>query len=146
LFDIHRLSWSDELLAAFGIPRALLPEVLPCTAEFGTTDVAHFGGAIRISGVAGDQQAALVGQAGFAPGLAKNTYGTGSCVVLNTGDRIVRSEHGLLATVAFGFEPGRAAYALEGSIFVHGAAVQWLRDGLGIIEHSSDIERLAREV
>ncbi len=131
---------------AFGIPRALLPEVLPCTAEFGTTAVAHFGGAIRIAGVAGDQQAALVGQAGFAPGLAKNTYGTGSFVVLNTGDRVVRSEHGLLSTVAFAFEPGRATYALEGSIFVTGAAVQWLRDGLGIIERSSDVERLAREV
>jgi glycerol kinase len=146
LYDIHRLQWSDELLALFGIPRALLPDVLPCTAEFGTTDVAHFGGAIRIAGVAGDQQAALVGQAGFAPGLAKNTYGTGSFVVLNTGDRVVRSEQGLLSTIAFAFEPGRAMYALEGSIFVTGAAVQWLRDGLGIIERSSDVERLAREV
>jgi glycerol kinase len=146
LFDIHRLQWSDELLALFGIPRALLPEVLPCTAEFGTTDVAHFGGAVRITGVAGDQQAALVGQAGFEPGLAKNTYGTGSFVVLNTGERVVRSEHGLLSTVAFAFEPNRATYALEGSIFVTGAAVQWLRDGLGIIERSSDVERLAREV
>ena len=146
LFDIHRLQWSDELLAAFGIPRALLPEVLPCTAEFGTTAVAHLGGAVRITGVAGDQQAALIGQAGFAPGLAKNTYGTGSFVVLNTGDRVVRSEQGLLSTVAFAFEPGRATYALEGSIFVTGAAVQWLRDGLGVIEHSSDVERLARDV
>jgi glycerol kinase len=145
LFDIHRLCWSDELLAAFGIPRALLPEVLPCTAEFGTTGVAHLGGAIRITGVAGDQQAALVGQAGFEPGLAKNTYGTGSFVVLNTGDRVVRSEQGLLATVAFAFEPHHATYALEGSIFVTGAAVQWLRDGLGIIERSSDVERIARE-
>jgi glycerol kinase len=146
LFDIHRLQWSDELLAAFGIPRALLPEVLPCTAEFGTTAVAHFGGAIRIAGVAGDQQAALVGQAGFELGLAKNTYGTGSFVVLNTGDRVVRSEHGLLSTVAFAFDLERATYALEGSIFVTGAAVQWLRDGLGIIERSSDVEQLAREV
>jgi glycerol kinase len=146
LFDIHRLAWSDELLAAFGIPRAILPDVLPCTADFGLTAVAHFGAAIRIAGVAGDQQAALVGQAGFDAGLAKNTYGTGSFVVLNTGDRVVRSEHGLVATVAFAFEPGRATYALEGSIFVTGAAVQWLRDGLGIIERSSDVERLAREV
>ncbi|HYW53418.1 MAG TPA: glycerol kinase GlpK [Dongiaceae bacterium] len=146
LFDIHHLRWSDELLAAFGVPRALLPEVLPCTAEFGTTAVAHFGGAIRIAGVAGDQQAALVGQAGFAPGLAKNTYGTGSFVVLNTGDHVVRSQHGLLSTVAFAFEPNRATYALEGSIFVTGAAVQWLRDGLGIIERAADVERLAREV
>jgi glycerol kinase len=146
LFDIHRLQWSDELLALFGIPRALLPEVLPCTAEFGTTAVAHFGGAILIAGVAGDQQAALVGQAGFEAGLAKNTYGTGSFVVLNTGAQVVRSEQGLLSTIAFAFEPGRATYALEGSIFVTGAAVQWLRDGLGIIERSADVERLAREV
>jgi glycerol kinase len=146
LFDIRELRWSDELLAAFDVPRALLPEVLPCTAEFGTTIAEHFGGWIRIAGVAGDQQAALVGQAGFAPGIAKNTYGTGSFVVLNTGDRIVRSEHGLLATVAFAFEPRRATYALEGSIFVTGAAVQWLRDGLGIIQRSSDVEALAREV
>jgi glycerol kinase len=146
LFDIHRLQWSDELLEVFRIPRGILPEVLPCTAEFGTTAVEHFGGAIRIAGVAGDQQAALIGQAGFTPGLAKNTYGTGSFVVLNTGDRVVRSEQGLLSTIAFAFEPGRATYALEGSIFVTGAAVQWLRDGLGIIERSSDIERLAGEV
>jgi glycerol kinase len=146
LFDIHRLQWSDELLAAFGIPGAILPEVLPCTADFGTTAVEHFGGAIRIAGVAGDQQAALAGQAGFVPGLAKNTYGTGSFVVLNTGDRVVRSEQGLLSTIAFSFEPGKATYALEGSIFATGAAVQWLRDGLGIIERSSDVERLAREV
>jgi glycerol kinase len=146
LFDIRELRWSDELLAAFDVPRALLPEVLPCTAEFGTTATEHFGGWIRIAGVAGDQQAALVGQAGFEPGLAKNTYGTGSFVVLNTGDRIVRSEHGLLATVAFAFEPRRASYALEGSIFATGSAVQWLRDGLGIIERSSDVEALAREV
>ena len=146
LFDIHRLAWSYELLGAFGIPRAILPEVLPCTADFGTTTVEQLGGAIRIAGVAGDQQAALVGQAGFTAGLAKNTYGTGSFVVLNTGERIVRSEHGLLATIAFAFEPGRATYALEGSVFVTGAAVQWLRDGLGIIERSSDVERLAREV
>jgi glycerol kinase len=146
LFDIHRLCWSDELLAAFGVPRAVLPEVLPCTADFGTAAIEHFGGRIPIGGVAGDQQAALVGQAGFEPGMAKNTYGTGSFVVLNTGERVVRSKHGLLATIAFAFEPGHARYALEGSIFATGAAVQWLRDGLGIIEHSADVERLAREV
>jgi glycerol kinase len=146
LFDIRRLAWDDELLAAFGIPRTMLPDVLPCTAAFGTARAEFLGAAISIAGVAGDQQAALVGQAGFAPGIAKNTYGTGSFVVLNTGERIVRSEHGLLSTVAFAFEPKRATYALEGSIFVTGAAVRWLRDGLGIIERSSDIEALAREV
>ncbi|HEY4439030.1 MAG TPA: glycerol kinase GlpK [Candidatus Elarobacter sp.] len=144
LFDIHRLEWSDELLAALDIPRAILPEVLPCTADFGTTTL--FGEAIRICGVAGDQQAALVGQAGFDAGVAKNTYGTGSFVVLNTGAQVVRSEHGLLATVAYAFERARATYALEGSVFVTGAAVQWLRDGLGMIERSADVEALARSV
>ncbi len=119
--------------------------MLPCSADFGTTAVELFGGAIPIAGVAGDQHAALVGQAGFARGLAKNTYGTGSFILLNTGAAPVRSEHGLLTTIAFALEPGRAAYALEGSIFVTGAAVQWLRDGLGLIERSSDVERLARE-
>jgi glycerol kinase len=146
LFDIHRLTWSDELLAALDIPRALLPEVLPCTADFGVTEPALFRRSIRIAGVAGDQQAALVGQAGFAAGLAKNTYGTGSFVVLNTGERVVRSERGLIATIAFGFERTRVTYALEGSIFVTGAAVQWLRDGLGIIAGAEDVEALAREV
>ncbi len=146
LFDIHRLAWSDELLAALNIPRALLPEVLPCSADFGTTAVELFGGAIPIAGAAGDQHAALVGQAGFECGVAKSTYGTGSFILLNTGDAPVRSSHGLLATVAFALEPGRATYALEGSVFVTGAAVQWLRDGLGLIERSSDVERLAREV
>jgi glycerol kinase len=145
LFDIERLTWSDVLLETFGIPRALLPEVVPSSADFGLSRPELFGGPIRIGGVAGDQQAALAGQAGFARGLAKNTYGTGSFVVLNTGDAIVRSRSGLLSTIAFGFEPGRVSYALEGSIFVTGAAVQWLRDGLGIIERSSDVEVLARE-
>ena len=129
LFDIHRLQWSEELLRALNIPASLLPEVLPSSADFGTTATDHFGGAIPIGGVAGDQQAALVGQAGFAPGMAKNTYGTGSFVVLNTGEHVVRSTQGLLATIAFALEPGKATYALEGSIFVTGAAVQWLRDG-----------------
>jgi glycerol kinase len=146
LFDIHRLRWSEELLRALNVPASLLPEVLPCVADFGTTVTDHFGGAIPIGGVAGDQQAALVGQAGFAPGMAKNTYGTGSFVVLNTGERIVRSTQGLLSTIAFALEPGKATYALEGSIFVTGAAVQWLRDGLGIIERSDEIEALARQV
>ena len=146
LFDIERLTWSDELLATFGVPRAVLPDVLPSSADFGSSRPELFGASIAIAGVAGDQQAALLGQAGFTRGLAKNTYGTGSFVVLNTGDTIVRSETGLLSTIAFGFEPGRVSYALEGSIFVTGAAVQWLRDGLGIIERSADIETLAREV
>ena len=145
LFDIHRLRWDDELLSALQIPRALLPEVLPCTAAFGTTDPALFGGAIAIAGVAGDQQAALIGHAGFGAGIAKNTYGTGSFVVLNTGERVVRSTHGLIATIACGFAPDSVTYALEGSVFVTGAAIQWLRDGLGIIAHAGDTARLARE-
>jgi len=146
LFDIQALRWSDELLAAFGIPRAMLPEILPSSADFGTALPEMLGGPIRIAGVAGDQQAALAGQAGFAPGVAKNTYGTGSFVVLNTGERVVRSTHGVLSTVAFAFERGRATYALEGAILSTGSAVQWLRDGLRLIERSSDVERLAREV
>jgi glycerol kinase len=146
LFDIHALRWSEELLAALDIPESILPDVLPSCADFGMSAPDLFGGAIRIGGVAGDQQAALVGQAGFEEGLAKNTYGTGSFVVLNTGSRVVRSEHGLLSTIAFALEPGKAAYALEGSIFVTGAAVQWLRDGLGVIARSGEVEALAREV
>jgi glycerol kinase len=146
LFDLEKLAWSDELLALFDIPRAMLPEALPSLATFGATDPQLFGTSLPITGIAGDQQAALAGQAGFAPGLAKNTYGTGSFVVLHTGSKIVRSAHGLLATVALGTAPGQATYALEGSIFVTGAAVQWLRDGLGIIKTAADIELLAAQV
>jgi len=146
LFDLRALQWSDEMLAALNVPRALLPEALPNTAAFGTARPELLGAAIPIAGVAGDQQAALVGQAGFAKGLAKNTYGTGSFVVLNTGDAVVRSDAGLLSTVAFAFDRQKATYALEGSIFVTGAAVQWLRDGLRVIAASSEIEVLARSV
>lgn len=144
LFDIHAVRWSDELLHAFNVPAAVLPEVLPCTADFGTTTL--FGAPIRIGGVAGDQQAALLGQAGFETGIAKNTYGTGSFLMLNTGDRVVRSKEGLLATIAFGLQPGQVTYALEGSVFITGAAIQWLRDGLQLFKESADAERLASEV
>jgi glycerol kinase len=144
LFDIHDLRWSEELLQTFDIPQAVLPDVLPCTADFGVTTL--FDTPIRLGGVAGDQQAALLGQAGFTAGLAKNTYGTGSFLMLNTGDRAVRSSEGLLTTIAFAFTPGRATYALEGSVFITGAAVQWLRDGLQIVSDASQIEALAREV
>lgn len=144
LYDIHALRWSEYLLREFEIPESVLPDVLPCTADFGRTDL--FGTPVRIAGVAGDQQAALLGQAGFAPGIAKNTYGTGSFLMLNTGDRVVRSREGLLATIAFAFQPGSATYALEGSVFVTGAAVQWLRDGLQILSNSADVEALASEV
>jgi glycerol kinase len=144
LFDIENVCWSAELLTAFDVPAGVLPEVLPCTADFGSTSA--FGSPIRIGGVAGDQQAALLGQAGFEPGIAKNTYGTGSFLMLNTGDRIVRSRTGLLATIAFGFDPGKVTYALEGSVFVTGAAVQWLRDGLHMFAGASDIEGVAAQV
>ncbi|HKU67680.1 MAG TPA: glycerol kinase GlpK [Candidatus Baltobacteraceae bacterium] len=143
LFDIHTLRWSDELLRAFDVPASVLPDVLPCTADFGTTDL--FGTPVRIAGVAGDQQAALLGQAGLQPGIAKNTYGTGSFLMLNTGDRVVRSKEGLLSTIAFGFERDRVAYALEGSVFVTGAAVQWLRDGLQILSESAEVEAVAAQ-
>ena len=146
LFDIRELTWSDELLAIFRVPRTVLPEVLACTADFGMTTAASLGARVPIAGVAGDQQAALAGQAGFAAGIAKNTYGTGSFVVLNTGERIVESAHGLLTTIAFAFDARSATYALEGSVFVTGAAVQWLRDALGIIAHSGEIEALAASV
>jgi len=145
LFDLETLSWDDELLSIFGVPRAMLPEARPSIASFGACDPSLFGAPIPICGIAGDQQAALFGQAGFRTGLAKNTYGTGSFAVLNTGDRIVRSAHGLLSTVAYS-TASTACYALEGSVFVTGAAVQWLRDGLGIIANSSEIESLAAGV
>jgi glycerol kinase len=145
LFDIHRLAWSDELLGRFNIPRAVLPQVLPCTADFGASSPDAFGIPVRIGGVAGDQQSALIGQAGFTRGLAKNTYGTGSFVMLNTGQTPVDGTRGLLTTIAFAFDSNHVHYALEGSVFVTGAAVQWLRDGLQIIESAAEIETLARE-
>ncbi|MBV8151462.1 MAG: glycerol kinase GlpK, partial [Candidatus Eremiobacteraeota bacterium] len=146
LFDIERLAWSDELLRAFEIPAAILPQTLPSLCDFGTTASELFGAAVPIAGIAGDQQAALVGQAGFRPGIAKCTYGTGGFIVLHTGERIVHSSSGLLATIAIGLEKNRATYAFEGSIFIAGAAVQWLRDGLGVIAHSNDVEALAAQV
>jgi glycerol kinase len=146
LFNLRTLEWDDELLRIFDVPRAILPEVRPCVADFGAVDPSVFGGAVPIAGVAGDQQAALAGQAGFAKGLAKNTYGTGSFVMLNTGDEIVSSKNGLVSTVGFSAQRGVATYALEGSIFVTGSAVQWLRDGLGIIATSAEIEPLAARV
>lgn len=146
LFDIHELQWSDELCDMLNVPKAVLPDALPCAAHFGTADASLFGDPISICGVAGDQQAALIGQAGFRDGVAKNTYGTGSFLMLNTGTSSVSSASGLLTTIAFAFEGNRPTYALEGSVFVTGAAVQWLRDGLRMIERASDIEALAGEV
>jgi glycerol kinase len=142
LYDIHKSAWSDDLLKLFNVPRALLPDVLDCAADFGMTDPALFGHAVPITGVAGDQQAATIGQACFAPGMVKATYGTGCFAMLNTGDSPVTSKNRLLTTIAYRLD-GKVTYALEGSIFVAGAAVQWLRDGLGIIERADQTGAMA---
>ena len=142
LFNIHTQDWDDGLLELFDIPRSLLPDVLDNAAEFGETESALFGGPIPIRGMAGDQQAAAIGQACLSPGMIKSTYGTGCFILLNTGETPVRSEHKLLTTTAYRFG-GAAHYALEGSIFIAGAAVQWLRDGLGIIQDAAETEALA---
>jgi glycerol kinase len=132
LYDIHANAWSDDLCALFGVPRAMLPDVRDCAADYGVTGPALFGAAIPIRGMAGDQQAALMGQACFAPGMMKSTYGTGCFAILNTGSRPVASRHRLLSTIAYRLG-GETAYGLEGAIFIAGAAVQWLRDGLRIV-------------
>jgi glycerol kinase len=142
LYDIARNRWDEELLGLMKVPAALLPEVKDSADDFGTTDKALFGAEIPIRGVAGDQQAATVGQACFAPGAIKSTYGTGCFAVLNTGDRLVRSKNKLLSTIAYRLD-GKTTYALEGSIFVAGAAVQWLRDGLKIIRRAAETGELA---
>ncbi|MFU8857293.1 MAG: glycerol kinase GlpK [Deferrisomatales bacterium] len=145
LFDIHRLDWDEELLELFRVPRAVLPEVRPSAGFFGETDREVFGRPIPVTGVAGDQQAALFGQACFEPGTAKNTYGTGAFVVMNTGERPVLG-HGVLTTLAWQLGDRPPVYALEGSIFIAGAAIQWLRDGLGLIGTAPEVEGLARSV
>ncbi len=145
LFNIHTLQWDDELLKLLDVPRAMLPEVKSSSEVYGHTDSSLFGAAIPIAGDAGDQQAALFGQACFEAGSAKNTYGTGCFMLLNTGAKAVPSEKGLLTTVAWKIG-GKTTYALEGSVFVAGAAVQWLRDGLKAIQSSADVERLMGEV
>lgn len=145
LFNIHTLDWDDELLALLDVPRAMLPEVRSSSEVYGQTDPALLGVAVPIAGVAGDQQAALFGQACFEPGAAKNTYGTGCFMLLNTGSTPVPSEKGLLTTIAWKIGD-TTTYALEGAVFVAGAAVQWLRDGLKAIEASADVERLMAEV
>lgn len=145
LFDINRLRWSKELCDLFGVPLEILPEVRPSAGDFGKTVTSFFGKAVPITGVAGDQQAALFGQGCCAAGQAKNTYGTGAFLLLNTGKKVPRPGEGLLATVACD-ERGGAAYALEASIFVAGAALQWLRDGLGILFNAAESERLAQSL
>ena len=147
LFDIHSGTWSPELATILGVPLDALPEIVPSYGEIARTDPATFLGLdIPIAGIAGDQQAALVGQAGFAPGAAKCTYGTGSFLLVNTGDLAVATSSGLLTTVALGRPDGSLTYALEGAVFVTGSAVQWLRDGLEIIESASETQAIAESV
>jgi glycerol kinase len=147
LFDIHRLRWDEELLSLVGVPAAVLPEVRPSSGVFGETAPELFGRPVPIAAIAGDQQAATFGQACFEPGQAKNTYGTGAFLLLNTGSAARASEHGLLSTVGWQLAPGTAAtYALEGSVFSAGSAVQWLRDGLKAIAAAPDVEALAASV
>ncbi|MGQ9629350.1 MAG: glycerol kinase GlpK [bacterium] len=145
LYNIYNLRWDEEILREFGIPRSMLPEVRPSSAVYGYTDPSIFGAEIPIAGMAGDQQAALFGQACFSPGLAKNTYGTGCFMLMNTGEGAIHSKGGLLTTIAWGVNE-RVEYALEGSIFIAGAAVQWLRDELRVIESSSESEIVASSV
>ncbi len=142
LFDIHKGRWDDELLALLGVPRAVLPDVLDCCAPFGMTDPDLFGAPIPICGIAGDQQAALIGQACFSPGLLKATYGTGCFALLHTGETAVPSQNKLVTTIAYQLG-GVRHYALEGSIFVAGAAVQWLRDGLRVVQSAAETGALA---
>ncbi|MFY9886797.1 MAG: glycerol kinase GlpK [Streptosporangiaceae bacterium] len=147
LFDLADGQWSAELCELFGVPPHALPEVVPSTGVAGHTDPGAFLGlSVPIAGIAGDQQAALFGQACFSPGAAKCTYGTGSFVLVNTGPEVVRSKAGLLSTVAWMAADGELTYALEGSVFVTGAAIQWLRDGLGLIDHAGQSEALASSV
>jgi glycerol kinase len=144
LLDIRTGAWDDDLLRLFGIPRAMLPEVRDNAADFGATDAQIFGAPIPVRGMAGDQQAATIGQACFAPGMLKSTYGTGCFAVLNTGDECIASRNRLLTTVAYQLG-GKRTYALEGSIFIAGAAVQWLRDGLKVIPNAQSSGPMAKE-
>lgn len=145
IYNIHQLDWDDELLKVLDIPRAMLPEVRSSSEVYGETTAELFGSPIRIAGIAGDQQAATFGQGCFTPGQAKNTYGTGAFMLLNTGEKPVPSENNLLTTIGWGLN-GRVTYCLEGAIFIAGAVVQWLRDGLRVIESSGDVEELAATV
>ncbi len=146
MFNIYELKWDEELLDILGVPKSMLPEVRPSSEIYANTIDSHFfGREVPIAGVAGDQQAALFGQACFEAGMAKNTYGTGCFMLMNTGSKAVRSDHGLLTTIAWGLN-GKVEYALEGSIFVAGSAIQWLRDGLRMFKHSKDSEGYALKV
>jgi len=146
MYNIHELKWDEELLNILGVPASMLPEVRPSSEIYGHVSKKHFFGVeVPISGIAGDQQAALFGQACFESGMVKNTYGTGCFMLMNTGDKAVHSKHGLLTTIAWGID-GKVEYALEGSIFVAGSAIQWLRDGLRMLRDSAESERYAQKV
>jgi glycerol kinase len=145
LYDLRSRDWHPELLQVFGVPRGLLPTVVRSSAAIGETDPAHLGYSLPIAGLAGDQQAALFGQGCVTPGLAKNTYGTGAFLLVLAGDRVPAPPPGVLATAACGAS-GEPAYALEGSVFIAGAAVQWLRDGLGLLSNAADSDAHARSV
>ena len=145
MFNIHTLDWDQEILDLLGIPRCILPKPVPSSGVYGESEAIHFGAPIPIAGAAGDQQAALFGQTCFEPGDVKNTYGTGGFLLMNTGEKPVFSQNGLVTTIAWGLE-GKVNYALEGSIFVAGAAIQWLRDELKILEDSRDSEYMALKV
>lgn len=146
IYDIHKLAWAEEILAELGIPQSLLPEVKPSSYVYGQAEIGLFSRQrVPIAGIAGDQQAALFGQMCFEPGMVKNTYGTGCFLLMNTGERAITSRHGLLTTVAWGCS-GKVEYALEGSVFIAGAAIQWLRDGLKLIESAQESESLAGTV
>jgi len=144
LFNIHDQQWDEDILQQLDIPKSILPEIEDCSADFGFTHESLFGAAIPITGIAGDQQAALVGQCCFSEGMIKSTYGTGCFVIMNTGTTAVASEHKLLTTVAYRID-GEVTYGLEGSIFIAGAAVQWLRDGIGLISDAAETENIAIE-
>ncbi|MDD7464271.1 MAG: glycerol kinase GlpK [Anaerococcus sp.] len=146
LYNIKELKWDDEILEILNIPKCMLPEVKPSSYHYGDTYAGYFGGEIPITGIAGDQQAALFGQTCFNPGDAKNTYGTGAFLLMNTGNDPVKSDNGLVTTIAWGLEEGKVSYALEGSIFVAGSAIQWLRDELRIVDSSPDSEYMATRV
>lgn len=145
MYNIRDLKWDEKLLEYLTVPASMLPQVRPSSEVYGTTDPAVFGAAVPLSGAAGDQQAALFGQTCFEPGMAKNTYGTGCFMLMNTGDKVYTSNNGLLTTIAWGLD-GKVEYALEGSIFVAGSAVQWLRDGIRLIEAAPDSEWVAKKV
>ncbi|MDR0561944.1 MAG: glycerol kinase GlpK [Spirochaetaceae bacterium] len=145
LYNIHTLEWDPEILKELNIPQSMLPEVKPSSCVYGRTDHEFLGGEVPIAGIAGDQQAALFGQRCFEPGMVKNTYGTGCFILMNTGTKAVESKNGLLTTIAWGIN-GTVEYALEGSVFVAGASIQWLRDGLKIIENAPQSDGIAESV